>query len=548
MDWTKSGRTDEFTFEVLSPSKKPQHIGWLSNVTGGSITWDWNSDTKVSGKIDVKKQYLVNNCLIRVRMVSKLDNETKTTLLGTFFAATTDGEYDNGIYTGSVDLKSTLCRHTEDKLRKNYTLAKGHSAIGYYKRMFMWLGGWPAVHGVRDRKMRKTHVIEFGKTPMDALKYIAKYLDAEIVVDANGKTIMRKKTAASAKPVSYRIPTDARSVTLEGVDISSTQAGTPNCVAVKFEGSKKYKVKYKAKKSGKVVKKKTTGGIDCAKAAAAVHHYMASHPNEFYYRLGGWGDGTGSANITVDGVTYSVARGGYDCGHSVTAAWRAVLSKTKYAGCLNGVRWTGNMRSVYTRSGLFEVVSPTHGQAGDIMLNDTTHAAMCQSSGYSTFNNPGSVFANAGSPGTAMNCRLHYNGKADTGGKTTTTTTKTNKAVWKTKTKTKKIRLRSVAVASPKSKVSRQNTGRWITETVNVTNLHPMTQKRLDQIAKQKLKTLSRYTTSYTFKTFYLPIHTGEVVRFKQGKVRCDGLVTKIDMDLSPGGMSTVTIRKVRSL
>ena len=392
--------------------------------------------------------------------------------------------------------------------------------------------------------MRKTHVIEFGKTPMDALKYIAKYLDAEITVDANGKTIMRKKTAASKKPVSYRIPTDARSVTLEGVDISSTQAGTPNCVAVKFEGSKKYKVRYKTK-SGRTVKKKTDG-IDCAKAAAAIHHYMASHPSEFWYVLGGWGGGRGNATVTVDGIKYSIARGGYDCGHSVTAAWRAVLAKTRYAGCLNNVSWTGDMRSNYRNSGLFDVVSPTHGQAGDIMLNDSQHAAMCQSSGYSTFNNPGSVFANASGPGTPMSCRLHYNGKADTKGKTTSSGKK--KAVWKTKTKTKKIKLRSVAVASPKSKVSRQNTGRWITETVNITNMHPMTQKRIDQIAKQKLKSLSRYTTSYTFKTFYLPIHTGEVVRFKQGKVRCDGLVTKIDMDLSPGGMSTVTIRKVRSL
>ena len=544
MDWTKSGRTDRFTFETLTPAKKPQHLGWLSNVTGGSITWDWNSDTKVSGSIDVKKQRLVNNCLIRVRMVSQLDGETKTVLLGTFFAATTDGEYEHGIYTGTVELKSTLCRHTEDKLRKNYTLAKGKSAIGYYKRMFAWLGGWPAIHGVRDRKMRKTHVIEFGKAPMDALKYIAKYLDAEITVDANGKTIMRKKTAASRKPVSYSIPTGARSVTLEGVDISSTQAGTPNCVAVKFEGSKKYKVKVKTK-SGKTVKRKTDG-IDCAKAAAAIHHYMASHPSEFWYEYGKWGGGRGNATVTVDGIKYSIARGGYDCGHSVTAAWRAVLAKTRYAGCLNNVSWTGDMRSNYRNSGLFDVVSPTHGQAGDIMLNDSQHAAMCQSSGYSTFNNPGSVFSNASYPGTPMNCRLHYNGKADTKGKTTSSGKK--KAVWKTKTKTKKIKLRSVAVASPKSKVSRQNTGRWITETVTLNNMHPMTQKRIDQIAKQKLKSLSRYTTSYTFKTFYLPIAIGEVVRFRQGDIRCDGLVTKVDMDLSPGGMSTVTIRKVRSL
>lgn len=544
MDWTRSGRTDRFTFETLTPAKKPQHLGWLSNVTGGTITWDWNSDTKVSGSIDVKKQKLVNNCLIRVRMVSALDGETKTTLLGTFFAATTDGEYEHGIYTGTVELKSTLCRHTEDKLRKNYTLAKGHSAIGYYKRMFTWLGGWPAVHGVRDRKMRKTHIVEFGKTPMDALKYIARYLDAEITVDAKGKTIMRHKTAASKKPISYRIPDGARSVTLEGVDISSTQAGTPNCVAVKFEGSKKYKVKYKTK-SGKTVKKKTDG-IDCGNAAAAVHHYMASHPSEFWYQMGGWGGGRGNASITYDGITYTVPRGGYDCGHSVTAAWRAVLAKTRYAGRLNGATWTGDMRSVYTRSGLFKVVAPTHGNPGDVMLNDTTHAAMCQRSGYSTFNDVGNVQANAGGPGTPMNCRLQYNGNADTKGKTTKSGKKTAK--WKTKTKTKKIKLRSVAVASPKSKVSRQNTGRWITETVTLNNMHPMTQKRIDQIAKQKLKSLSRYTTSYTFKTFYLPLHTGEVVRFRQGDIRCDGLVTKIDMDLSPGGMSTVTIRKVRSL
>lgn len=543
MDWTKSGRTDRFTFETLTPAKKPQHLGWLSNVTGGSITWDWNSDTKVSGSIDVKKQRLVNNCLIRVRMVSQLDGETKTVLLGTFFAATTDGEYEHGIYTGTVELKSTLCRHTEDKLRKNYTLAKGHSAIGYYKRMFTWLGGWPAVHGVRDRKMRKTHVIEFGKAPMDALKYIAKYLDAEITVDANGKTIMRKKTAASRKPVSYSIPTGARSVTLEGVDISSTQAGTPNCVAVKFEGSKKYKVKYKTK-SGKTVKRKTDG-IDCAKVAAAIHRHMCTHA-QHVYAWGGKGGGAGTCKVVVDGRTYNVPGGNYDCSGSVITAWRLAISKTKYAGRLDNASYTGDMRHVFTASGLFTVKPPAHGDVGDVMLNDSLHTAMCQSSGYSTFNGPNGTRGQlSSSPGSSMNCRLHYNGKADTGG---TTSSGKKKAVWKTKTKTKKIKLRSVAVASPKSKVSRQNTGRWITETVTLNNMHPMTQKRIDQIAKQKLKSLSRYTTSYTFKTFYLPIAIGEVVRFRQGDIRCDGLVTKVDMDLSPGGMSTVTIRKVRSL
>lgn len=82
---------------------------------------------------------------------------------------------------------------------------------------------------------------------------------------------------------------------------------------------------------------------------------------------------------SIDGRDYVVYVGDYDCSSSSITAWRVALQHTAYANALDGATYTGNMRSVFVNSGLFEWKPMSFlAEPGDIYLNETNHAAMCQ--------------------------------------------------------------------------------------------------------------------------------------------------------------------------
>ena len=72
-----------------------------------------------------------------------------------------------------------------------------------------------------------------------------------------------------------------------------------------------------------------------------------------------WGERYGNSadpvTYTIEGRKYTINRGDYDCSSSVCTAWQKALEGTKYEGRLDGATFTGNMRSVFVNSGLFDV-------------------------------------------------------------------------------------------------------------------------------------------------------------------------------------------------
>ena len=116
-----------------------------------------------------------------------------------------------------------------------------------------------------------------------------------------------------------------------------------------------------------------------ANVAATLHHHLCVHDWHGYDQHARWGDGEGVCNITVDGKTYAVEQGDRDCSSAVIECWKAALKGTPYEGKLNGATYTGNMRSVFVNSGLFEWKPMSFiAQRGDIYLNEVNHTAMCQ--------------------------------------------------------------------------------------------------------------------------------------------------------------------------
>ena len=169
----------------------------------------------------------------------------------------------------------------------------------------------------------------------------------------------------------------------------------------------------------------------CNEIAARIHADMVNDDDNGYSWEPRHGeDGKGVKTLTIDGKKYSYDRGSWDCSSSVINAWQLSIQYTPYKGKLDGASYTGNMKDIFTRSGLF-VWKPMSFIAarGDLYLNEAQHVAMCQSQDpdvMSEFciNENGDVYG--GLPGdqtggeAAINPFreefdgiLHYNGKAD---------------------------------------------------------------------------------------------------------------------------------------
>lgn len=120
---------------------------------------------------------------------------------------------------------------------------------------------------------------------------------------------------------------------------------------------------------------KTIGQI-----AALIHKDMCEDAANGYSWSPRWGeDGLGIKTLTIDGRKYKYDCGSYECGTSVTTAWKAVFAGTKYEHALDKYVNTRNLAEVYLSTGLFER-KPMSFLAcpGDLYLNEANHVAMCQ--------------------------------------------------------------------------------------------------------------------------------------------------------------------------
>lgn len=89
--------------------------------------------------------------------------------------------------------------------------------------------------------------------------------------------------------------------------------------------------------------------------------------------------GNRSERWTVDGLSFDIKVGDYDCSSSSITAWKKALTGTDYSDALDGATYTGNIRSVFTRSGLFDWKPMSFtAQPGDLYLAEGHHVAMCQ--------------------------------------------------------------------------------------------------------------------------------------------------------------------------
>lgn len=133
----------------------------------------------------------------------------------------------------------------------------------------------------------------------------------------------------------------------------------------------------------KVLEGGNVGKVNPANVAALIHYDMVTDPRNGYSQAPErWGGDhpDGTKRLDIDGRSYYYPIGSYDCSSSVIWAWRQAIRYTKYEGILDAATYTGDMRDVFTRSGLFQA-KYSAAKRGDLYLAEQKHVAMCQDGG-----------------------------------------------------------------------------------------------------------------------------------------------------------------------
>lgn len=239
-NWNESGRIDSFTFEKISPKNLNTSLGKLGcQVVSGTLNYSYYSDLKVSGSLEVvnaSSSMSQDQYLIRIWYTPSLNGQKQKIELGTFYF-TANLHYQNGMYKGSLELRSLLARHIDDVTIQKWTLAKGSKTSSCYKLVFKALGGFPVIKGIKDRKLSKIHVFDVGVTPMSILQYIADYCGGQITVNPHGQTVLQPYETASNKKkhITHIISANKDSVISAGLEISNSIKEIPNRTVCVYE-------------------------------------------------------------------------------------------------------------------------------------------------------------------------------------------------------------------------------------------------------------------------------------------------------------------------
>ena len=233
--WTRSGRVDNFEFELVDSLDFDKSLGMLDGVLGGKLTYSYEADLRVSGSlnfyttVEPSKFY---NCAVRIYYKPSLSQgQTKNILLATCFGNVSEVKFSKGRYSGTLNLVSAIARYKDDALVSTFMLGENKSYKSEFKRMRSeqgTVGKFCFNSDVGDRKLKTSISFEVGRPPLEVVQSIASGLDARYDVSPMGTLMFEKYIAPSKKECIYVLPKGEYSVTMPDVNISCPTSDMPN--------------------------------------------------------------------------------------------------------------------------------------------------------------------------------------------------------------------------------------------------------------------------------------------------------------------------------
>ena len=228
MDWTSSGITNSFEFELVDSANLDERKGWLDGVTGGSVTIGYRADYRISAQLDLDDiSELPWSCAVRVWHTAADGSESVRQELATLFPEPIGGRLENGRRSGSVRLYGPMKALAGDIFGGEggtgaaRGVAAGTAVKPYFENRVKAARRTPRVMSFAENATMGYHVWEPGTSCLEEMQAVADACGGYLWFDSHGRVVLEPYQLPASRAESFTVPSGAASLTLIGVDITS---------------------------------------------------------------------------------------------------------------------------------------------------------------------------------------------------------------------------------------------------------------------------------------------------------------------------------------
>lgn len=199
--WEEKNRVDRFTFEMIDPFNLDISRGFLDNVIAGqsSITFGYDTDTRVSAKITAVNHNYIDYSLIRIHHYWDNSWGGFHEELGTFFVSSRSIS-SNHVNEETFSLTSMLDRISEDALPYNYPIPSGRTAHAVLKDLLDKFDvAYSLPSSLPNKAYTSTVMYEVGESVLSVIFDVASEANLRIDVNGHGTVIFSEYVPPSSK-------------------------------------------------------------------------------------------------------------------------------------------------------------------------------------------------------------------------------------------------------------------------------------------------------------------------------------------------------------
>lgn len=228
MDWSKPYNA---SFRYMQVSRKTwDEIGRIKRVhPGARITWNLNTQVKVSGSLSLDNPDTIGDDLVRIYADVTQGAKTESICLATLYMSSSKEEFDM-LKSVSMELYSPLLDLKQDMLRAPLVIPEGQNAIAYVSQLCMDRN-LEVIAEDSDAKLARAWSFDAGKPIIEIINDLLDYAGfSSVGVDAWGRiTLFRYRDPVNQKPV-YTFVDNAASIIRQKMTREFDWYNTPNVV------------------------------------------------------------------------------------------------------------------------------------------------------------------------------------------------------------------------------------------------------------------------------------------------------------------------------
>ena len=228
VDWTKSMQ-QTFEYYTVDPGTW-RDVKKLEEVTSCSITWDSSSETLGSATIDTTES--LNECYVRVYLVTIQNELRERHPLGTFMVQTPSTSFDGKVHTVTMDAYTPLIELKEKCPPYGYSILKGTNIMDIAYQLTSENLRAPVVKAICTDKLYSDFVSEPDETWISFLKDLVANAKYSFGLDELGRVLfIPNQDTASLQPLLTFDDTNS-SILYPDITMDHDLYGLPNVVEV----------------------------------------------------------------------------------------------------------------------------------------------------------------------------------------------------------------------------------------------------------------------------------------------------------------------------